>query len=137
MQISKLLSDELILAEIGERITRSRLELSVTQAQLAEQAGDIAFYRALPVFLAGTGTYARPGWIAHHSTGTGFEFAGGNRRGDWPWPVARWTQRALGGVDTDRDRLGCHAVSRSGPVFCRAIFSAKRVRSAGVQAPAL
>ncbi len=39
MQISKLLSDEVILAEIGERITRRRLELYLTQAQLAEQAG--------------------------------------------------------------------------------------------------
>ena len=39
MQISKLLSDEVILAEFGERIARKRLDLSVTQAELAEQAG--------------------------------------------------------------------------------------------------
>ena len=39
MQISKFLSDEVILAEFGERIARRRLDLSVTQAELAEQAG--------------------------------------------------------------------------------------------------
>ncbi len=39
MKISKLLSDEAILAEFGERIGRRRLDLSVTQAELAEQAG--------------------------------------------------------------------------------------------------
>lgn len=39
MEISKLLSDEAILAEIGERITRRRLDLQLTQAALAEQAG--------------------------------------------------------------------------------------------------
>ncbi len=39
MQISKLLSDDAILAELGERIARSRLERQLTQAMLAEQAG--------------------------------------------------------------------------------------------------
>ena len=39
MKISKPLSDEVILAEFGERIARRRLDLSVTQAELAEQAG--------------------------------------------------------------------------------------------------
>jgi len=39
MKISKLLADEAILAEIGERITRRRLDLELTQAAVAEQAG--------------------------------------------------------------------------------------------------
>ncbi|MCP3951411.1 MAG: helix-turn-helix domain-containing protein [Desulfobacterales bacterium] len=39
MQISKSLSDEAVLAEFGERLARRRLDLSVTQAELAEQAG--------------------------------------------------------------------------------------------------
>ena len=39
MQISKLLSDDAILAELGERIARRRLERQLTQAMLAEQAG--------------------------------------------------------------------------------------------------
>jgi transcriptional regulator with XRE-family HTH domain len=39
MEITKLLADEAILAELGERIARSRLDLSVTQADVAEQAG--------------------------------------------------------------------------------------------------
>jgi len=39
MEINKLLADEAILAEIGERIARTRLDLSVTQAEVAEQAG--------------------------------------------------------------------------------------------------
>lgn len=39
MKISNLLTDDAILAEIGERITRRRLELQLTQAALAEQAG--------------------------------------------------------------------------------------------------
>lgn len=39
MNISNLLSDETILAEIGERIARHRLDKQMTQAQLAEQAG--------------------------------------------------------------------------------------------------
>jgi transcriptional regulator with XRE-family HTH domain len=39
MEISKLLSDEAILAELGERIARSRIDLQLTQAELAEQAG--------------------------------------------------------------------------------------------------
>jgi transcriptional regulator with XRE-family HTH domain len=39
MEISKLLSDEAILAELGERITRSRIDLRLTQAEVAEQAG--------------------------------------------------------------------------------------------------
>ena len=39
MIINKLLADEAILAEIGKRIARRRLDLSVTQAAVAEQAG--------------------------------------------------------------------------------------------------
>ena len=39
MNISKFLSDEAILAEIGERLTQSRLDLQLTQADVAEQAG--------------------------------------------------------------------------------------------------
>lgn len=39
MKITKLLADEGILAELGERIARRRLDLSVTQADVAEQAG--------------------------------------------------------------------------------------------------
>ena len=39
MKISKLLADEAILTEIGERIARRRLDLELTQAAVAEQAG--------------------------------------------------------------------------------------------------
>ena len=39
MKISKLLSDDTILTELGERIARCRLERQLTQAMLAEQAG--------------------------------------------------------------------------------------------------
>ena len=39
MKISKLLTDDAILAEIGERIARRRLDLQLTQADVAEQAG--------------------------------------------------------------------------------------------------
>jgi len=39
MKISRSLADEAILAEIGERITRRRLDLELTQAAVAEQAG--------------------------------------------------------------------------------------------------
>jgi len=39
MKISTLLTDEAILAEIGSRIARRRLELQLTQSDLAEQAG--------------------------------------------------------------------------------------------------
>ena len=39
MQIDKLLTDEAILAELGERLSRCRLDLSLTQAELAAQAG--------------------------------------------------------------------------------------------------
>jgi len=39
MKISTLLTDDAILAEIGSRIARRRLELQLTQAALAEQAG--------------------------------------------------------------------------------------------------
>jgi len=39
MKISKLLSDESILSEMGARIAHRRLELQLTQANLAEQAG--------------------------------------------------------------------------------------------------
>ena len=39
MKISKLLADDAILAEIGQRIARRRLDLQLTQAAVAEQAG--------------------------------------------------------------------------------------------------
>jgi transcriptional regulator with XRE-family HTH domain len=39
MKIEELLSDEAILRELGERLAQRRLELELTQAELAEQAG--------------------------------------------------------------------------------------------------
>ncbi len=39
MQIAKQLSDEAVLAELGERIARQRIDRELTQARLAEQAG--------------------------------------------------------------------------------------------------
>jgi len=39
MQINNLLSDDAILAELGERVSRCRLDRRMTQQQLAEQAG--------------------------------------------------------------------------------------------------
>lgn len=39
MKISNLLTDDAILAEIGERIAARRIELQLTQAAAAEQAG--------------------------------------------------------------------------------------------------
>jgi len=39
MKISNLLADDAILAEIGARIARRRLDLQLTQAAVAEQAG--------------------------------------------------------------------------------------------------
>lgn len=39
MKISNTLTDEAILAELGDRITRRRLEFQLTQAALAEEAG--------------------------------------------------------------------------------------------------
>lgn len=39
MKISKLLTDEAALAEIGARIAGRRLELGLSQAEVAEQAG--------------------------------------------------------------------------------------------------
>lgn len=39
MKISDLVSDEAVLAEIGQRILQRRLEMQMTQAVLAEQAG--------------------------------------------------------------------------------------------------
>lgn len=39
MQLLTALSDESILKEIGNRLTRTRLELNLTQAQLAGMAG--------------------------------------------------------------------------------------------------
>jgi transcriptional regulator with XRE-family HTH domain len=39
MQITKLLSDEAILAELGSRIGQHRVDQSLTQAELASQAG--------------------------------------------------------------------------------------------------
>ncbi len=39
MNISKLLTDDAILAETGKRIARCRLDHQLTQAEVAEQAG--------------------------------------------------------------------------------------------------
>jgi len=39
MKISSLLADEAILAELGERMARRRLDLQLTQADVAGQAG--------------------------------------------------------------------------------------------------
>jgi len=39
MKISNLLTDDAVLTEIGERITQRRIELDLSQAKLAEQAG--------------------------------------------------------------------------------------------------
>ena len=39
MPIDRLMSDETLLHEIGQRIARLRLERNLSQAQLAEQAG--------------------------------------------------------------------------------------------------
>ena len=39
MKISKLMTDDAVLAEIGNRIARYRIDQQVTQADLAEQAG--------------------------------------------------------------------------------------------------
>ena len=39
MKISNLLTDDAILAEIGERLAARRIELQLTQAAVAEQAG--------------------------------------------------------------------------------------------------
>ncbi|MCL7488844.1 MAG: helix-turn-helix domain-containing protein [Desulfobulbaceae bacterium] len=39
MDISKLLTDDAILAEIGKRIARYRIDSQITQADLAQQAG--------------------------------------------------------------------------------------------------
>jgi transcriptional regulator with XRE-family HTH domain len=39
MEITKLLADEAILVEMGRRVAVSRLDLSLTQAEVAEQAG--------------------------------------------------------------------------------------------------
>ena len=39
MNISPLLTDDAILAEIGARLTARRIELQLTQADVAEQAG--------------------------------------------------------------------------------------------------
>ena len=39
MKITKLLSDDLILTELGKRLGRARLDRQLSQAKLAEQAG--------------------------------------------------------------------------------------------------
>ena len=39
MKISTFLTDDAVLAEIGERLARRRLDLQLTQAEVAEQAG--------------------------------------------------------------------------------------------------
>ena len=39
MPIQRLMSDEALLKELGQRVARHRLERNLSQAQLAEQAG--------------------------------------------------------------------------------------------------
>lgn len=39
MQITKLMTDDAILTELGKRLSRRRLDLRLTQAALAHQAG--------------------------------------------------------------------------------------------------
>jgi len=39
MDINDLASDDAVLTELGERLTRRRLDLQLTQADVAEQAG--------------------------------------------------------------------------------------------------
>jgi len=39
MKISNLLADDAILAELGSRLAQRRIDLQLTQAELAEQAG--------------------------------------------------------------------------------------------------
>lgn len=39
MNIDEMLSDEAVLAELGQRLARLRVERDYTQAMLAEQAG--------------------------------------------------------------------------------------------------
>lgn len=39
MKIDSLLSDQAVLTEIGQRLTQRRLDLALSQAQVAEQAG--------------------------------------------------------------------------------------------------
>ncbi len=39
MKLTKLLSDDVVLAELGKRVARRRIDSQLTQAQLAEQAG--------------------------------------------------------------------------------------------------
>jgi len=39
MKISPLLTDDAVLAELGERMARRRIDLQLTQADVAEQAG--------------------------------------------------------------------------------------------------
>jgi transcriptional regulator with XRE-family HTH domain len=39
MKLSNLLADDAILTELGSRLARRRLELQLTQAEVAEQAG--------------------------------------------------------------------------------------------------
>ena len=39
MKINHLLSDDVVLAELGKRLATRRIELQLTQAALAEQAG--------------------------------------------------------------------------------------------------
>lgn len=39
MKLTKLLSDDVVLAEIGQRVAQRRINAQLTQAQLATQAG--------------------------------------------------------------------------------------------------
>jgi transcriptional regulator with XRE-family HTH domain len=39
VEITELMTDEAVLTELGERISHARLDLQLTQANLAEQAG--------------------------------------------------------------------------------------------------
>jgi transcriptional regulator with XRE-family HTH domain len=39
MKVTRLLTDDAILAELGERMARRRIDMQLTQADVAEQAG--------------------------------------------------------------------------------------------------
>lgn len=54
MQISELLTDDSILAELGRRVSRCRVDQSLTQAELAHQAG--VSKRTVERFEAGAST---------------------------------------------------------------------------------
>jgi len=69
MKISKTLADDAILAEIGERVTRRRLDLQLTQADVAEQAG--VAKRTLERIEAGASAGSVAGSGSHDPRGRG------------------------------------------------------------------